>query len=106
MPRQYALTNAYENLELNRVATIFKAYKSLLPAKAEKQQLNPELQRQVAPTRSRSASQPVDQQNDRYFTENEIALFFDDWRRGLIDNDEAVKMEKQIHAAIAAGRIR
>jgi hypothetical protein len=42
----------------------------------------------------------------KQLTENEIALFFDDWRRGLIDNDEAVKMEKQIHAAIAAGRIR
>ena len=106
MPKQIALTNAYENLELNRVATIFKAYKSLLPAKTEKPQLNPELQRQVAPTRSRSASQPVDQTNDRYFNEREIAEFYDDWRRGLIDNDEAVKMEKEIHTAIAAGRVR
>jgi hypothetical protein len=106
MPRQLALTNAYENLEVTRVSNIFKAYKSLLPAKTEKPQLNPELQRQVAPTRSRSASQPVDQQNDRYFNENEIAQFYDDWRRGLIDNDEAVKMEKDIHTAITAGRIR
>jgi hypothetical protein len=106
MPKQAALTNAYENLELNRVATIFKAYKSLLPAKTEKPQLNPELQRQVAPTRSRSASQPVDQTNDRYVNESEIAAFYDDWRRGLIDNDEAVKMEKEIQNAIAAGRIR
>ena len=107
LPRQAALTNAYENLEVSRVANIFKTYKSLLaPAKTEKQQVNPELQRQVAPTRSRSASQPVDQTNDRYFSEKEIAMFFDDWRRGLIDNDEAVKMEKEIHAAIASGRIR
>jgi hypothetical protein len=43
MPRQVALNNAYENLETNRVATIFKAYKSLFPAKLERQQLNPEL---------------------------------------------------------------
>jgi len=106
MPRQVALTNAYENLEVNRVATIFKAYKSLVPAKPERQQINPELQRQVAPTRSRSASQPVDQQNNRYFNEQEIALFYDEWRRGLIDNEEAVKMEKEIHTAITAGRIR
>lgn len=106
MPRQVALNNAYENLETNRVATIFKAYKSLFPAKLERQQLNPELQRQVAPTRSRSASQPVDQQNGRYFNEKEIALFYDEWRRGLIENDEAVKMEKEIHAAITEGRIR
>jgi hypothetical protein len=106
IPKQVALTNAYENLDVARVSTIFKAYKSLLPVKTEKPQLNPELQRQVAPTRSRSASQPVDQQNNRYFSEQEIAGFYDDWRRGLIDNDEAVKMEKEIHNAITDGRIR
>ena len=104
-PRQVALTNAYENLEVTRVANIFNAYKSLVPSKQAKQ-LNPELQRQVAPTRSRSTTQPGDQQNERYFSEWEIGQFYEDWRRGLLDNDEALKMEKEISIAVANGRIR
>lgn len=104
-PRQVALTNAYENLEVTRVANIFNAYKSLVPTKQTKQ-LNPELQRQVAPTRSRSTTQPGDQQNERYFSEWEIGQFYEDWRRGLLDNDEALKMEKEINIAVTNGRIR
>jgi hypothetical protein len=103
--RQVALTNAYENLEVTRVANIFNAYKSLTPAKPNKQP-NQELQRQVAPTRSRSTTQPGDQQNERYFSEREIGQFYEDWRRGLLDNDEAIQMEKEINLAAANGRIR
>ena len=57
MPRQYALTNAYESLDANRTATIFKQYKATL-APAQRPQANRELQRQVAPTRSHTSPAP------------------------------------------------
>lgn len=107
LPRQVALTNAYEILDVGRVATIFETYKSLItPKQANQSKAQQELQRQVAPTRSRSATPPADAQNNKIYTQTEIAMFYDEWRRGLIDNDDAVRIEKDIHAASTEGRIR
>lgn len=107
LPRQVAITNAYENLDVSRVAAIFEAYKQLIGTnKPTKQTLNPELQRQVAPTRSRASTTPTDSTNQKIFTQDEIARFYDEWRRGYIDNEDAVRIEKEIHAAISEGRIR
>jgi regulator of replication initiation timing len=107
IPKNIALTNAYENGDVARVATIFKAYKSTLapvaPAAKGNQQ---ELQRQVAPTRTRSGTPPDSSASEQYFTHQDIEQFYTDWRRGLYDDAEAVSMEKQIHAAAAEGRIR
>lgn len=105
LPRQAALTNAYENLDVTRVANIFKAYKALVTP-AQQPKVNPELQRQVAPTRTRSASAPTDSVNQKIFTQQEIALFYDEWRRGHYEEEEAARMEKEIHTAITEGRIR
>lgn len=106
LPRQSALTNAYEMLDAVRTANIFKQYKSTL-APSPQQITNQELQRQVAPTRSRSTSAPASNPNEsRIFTQGEISRFYEEWRRGLLENDEAVRMEKEIHAAIAEGRVR
>lgn len=106
LPRQVALTNAYENLDVARVATIFKAYKALVtpptPAKSKTQ----ELQRQVAPTRSGNTSDPADSQNSRIWTQSDIAQFYDEARRGLIDSEDVVRIEKEIHAAVGEGRVR
>jgi len=107
LPRQVAITNAYENLDVDRVSAIFEAYKQLIGAnKPTKQTLNPELQRQVAPTRSRASTTPTDSMNQKIFTQDEIARFYDEWRRGYIDNEDAVRIEKELHAAISEGRIR
>lgn len=106
LPRHAALNNAYENLDVTRVANIFKAYKALLPQAPQQPKVNQELQRQVAPTRTRSASAPTDSVNQKIFTQQEIALFYDEWRRGHYDEEEAARMEKDIHAAITEGRIR
>lgn len=107
IPKHVALNNAYENLDVSRVATIFKAYKQTLapaapPAKSNQQ----ELQRQVAPTRTRSGTPPSSSESEQYFTNQDIEQFYTDWRRGLYDDAEAASMEKQIHAAAAEGRIR
>lgn len=108
LPRHAALTNAYEQLDVSRVSSIFKAYKQTLPQQSAPAARNnqAELQRQVAPTRTRSGTPPTNSESDQYFTNQDIEQFYTDWRRGLYDDAEAASMEKQIHAAAAAGRIR
>jgi hypothetical protein len=106
LPRQVALNNAYEAFDAARTATIFRQYKASV-APAQTQQTKPNLQSQVAPTRSRTSPAPATNSAEkRNFTQNEITQFYEEWRRGYLDNDEAVRMEKEIHAAIAEGRIR
>lgn len=106
MPRQYALTNAYESLDANRTATIFKQYKATI-APTQRQQPNRELQRQVAPTRSHTSSAPATSAADkRIYSAQDIDTFYSDWRRGMVDENEAVQIERDIHAAINEGRIR
>lgn len=106
LPRQVALNNAYEQFNAERTANIFKQYKAVL-APAQTQQNKPNLQSQVAPTRSRTSPAPATNSAEkRTFTQGEITQFYEEWRRGYLDNDEAVRMEKEIHAAIAEGRIR
>jgi hypothetical protein len=108
LPRQAALNNAYEALDANRTANIFKQYLATLPAAPTTAQQNrQELQRQVAPTRSRTSTAPATSTADkRLYTQGEIANFYEEWRRGFIDETDAVRMEKEIHAAIAEGRVR
>ena len=106
MPRQYALTNAYEALDATRTATIFNQYKKTI-APAQNQQARPNLQSQVAPTRSRTSPAPTNPNVDkRVYTQQDIDAFYTEWRRGFIDEAEAVQIEKDIHAATTEGRIR
>jgi hypothetical protein len=107
MPRQYALNNAYEALDAARTATIFNQYsKSLAPAPAASSN-RADLQRQVAPTRSRTSPAPSNPNVDkRVYNQQDIDAFYTEWRRGLIDEAEAVQIEKDIHAATVEGRIR
>jgi len=108
LPRHAALNTAYEAGDVNRVATVFNTYKTVIgaPKQVTKSKANQELQRQVAPTRSRSSAPSTDAPNQQVYSQEQIAQFYDEWRRGLIDNDDAVRIEKQIHAAITEGRIR
>ena len=108
LPRQVALTNAYENFDVNRVSNIFNSYKSTIaPKQTEQRKPSQDLQRQVAPTRSRTANAPQSSEvNAKVWTEAEISGFYDEWRRGFVDNDEAARIEKEITTAITEGRVR
>jgi hypothetical protein len=107
IPKQAALTNAYEALDLNRVSTVFEAYKKLVTPAQPGKQKNQELQRQVAPTRSRASSpDPADSNNQRIFSQQEIGQFYEDVRRGNVSPEDAVRIENEINAAAAEGRIR
>lgn len=106
MPRQYALTNAYEALDAHRTATIFNQYKKSL-APAPQSNSRPNLNSQVAPTRSRTSPAPTNPNVDkRVYSQQDIDAFYAEWRRGMIDEAEAVQIEKDIHAATTEGRIR
>jgi hypothetical protein len=107
MPRQYALTNAYEALDAARTATIFTQYKKSVSPAVQQSNNRADLQRQVAPTRSRTSPAPTNPNVDkRLYNQQDIDAFYTDWRRGLIDDAEAVQIEKDIHAATTEGRIR
>ena len=108
VPRQAALNSAYEVLDADRVAGIFKAYKaSLPPTQPAPEPKSKSLQSQVAPTRTRASSAPAaSDASQRVWTQSEIAEFYTEWRRGFLENDEAVRLEKEIHAAISEGRVR
>ena len=105
IPKQVALNSAYEALDAGRTAAIFKQYKaSVAPAQPPNK---PNLQSQVAPTRSRTSPAPANSAGDkRFFTQGEIAQFYDEWRRGLIDDADAVRIEQEIASASVEGRIR
>ncbi|RPI15514.1 MAG: hypothetical protein EHM65_04045, partial [Acidobacteriales bacterium] len=96
IPKNVALNSAYENLDVSRVASIFNAYKQLVEpaapvAPVKRQQ---ELQRQVAPTRTRSTSQPNDNMDRPVFTNSDIEEFYTNWRRGYFTDEEAANMEQ------------
>jgi hypothetical protein len=106
MPRQYALTNAYEALDAGRTAIIFNQYKKSVAPPAQSNN-RADLQRQVAPTRSRTSPAPTNPNVDkRVYSQQDIDAFYTEWRRGFIDEAEAVQIEKDIHAATVEGRIR
>lgn len=110
MPRQAALTSAYEVFDVARVSAVFNSYKLLIaPKQTEQAKAKPsdQLQRQVAPTRSRAGNTTVpNDSNTKIWTQAEIGSFYDEWRRGFLDNDEAARIEKEIAAASNEGRIR
>lgn len=104
LPRQYGLNNAYEAFDADRTAAIFSQYKTTVAPKS--QQRVPSLSSQVAPTRSRSTPAQNLETGKPTFSQAEISQFYDDWMKNKITNDEAVKIEAEIHAAYAEGRIR
>ncbi len=104
LPRQYALTNAYEAFDAARTATIFKQYRNMIAPPTQQRQ--PNLQSQVAPTRSRSTPATTSAGEKRIYSSQEVSDFYNEWIKGRLTNEEAVKMEAEINAAQAEGRIR
>ena len=105
IPRQYALTNAYEASDASRTATIFKQYKNMFAPQT--QQKVPNLNSQVAPTRSRSTPAPSNSnEGKRIFTQHEVSEFYNEWIKGHLTEQEAATMEAEINAAYVEGRIR
>jgi len=106
LPRQAALNSAHEAMDANRVAAIFNAYQGGQEPAQSKPTPKQELQRHVAPSTSRASAAPQGTQNSRIFTSQQVQEFYEDWRRGNISDEQAQRIESDIHAAAAEGRIR
>ena len=105
LPRQVALSNAYESSDADRTAIIFKQYQGTLAP--TQQRPSQQLQSQVAPTRSRASSAPATSAGDKpIYSQDQIANFYNEWIKGHIDPAEAERIEKDINAAYSEGRIR
>ena len=107
--RQAYLEDAQSRYDVERVAAFFTTW-SDLNGNRSAQQVKPtnqaELQQQVAPKKSRSAGAAPTGSKPSYSTAD-IAAFYDDIRKGKFKgrDDERAKIERDIFAAQAEGRI-
>jgi hypothetical protein len=116
IPRQHLLTDAHQNLDVKRVAAIFKAYKaSITPAAAPVAEptappastTKSELERQVAPSKASANATPT-QPTQSIWTDASIQAFYRDQALGKFKGREAEmnQIEADLNAAIAEGRYR
>ena len=110
--RQAYLNNAWEQFDVNRTAALFNAWKQATghSTTAPKQTPQQELARQVAPGTSKSSA-PASPSNpsERIWTTKQIETFYTDVTKGLYagaKKDEAARIEAEIDAAVATGRVR
>lgn len=111
--RQAHLTNAFESLDVARTAKIFNAYKATLAPPSNPQPQPPtrqqEVQRQVAPGKSKTPPNPTaSDAATKIWTASEIDEFYRDMRQGHYKTkpQEAARIEAEIDAAVASGRVR
>jgi hypothetical protein len=113
--RQTYLDDAQRSLDAGRVSAFFRTWlESTGQATAQSTgsappppQANPELQKQVAPGRSRSAGTPQTNQG-KVYSRDDIAKFFDDVRSGKYKGreQERSRIERDIFAAQRENRIQ
>jgi len=110
--RQSYLEGAQKSLNAHRVAAFFNTYSGVTgsephaSAQPNRSAQATELEKQVAPGKSRSASAPTGQ-NQKTYTRADIAKFFDDVRaRKYVGRDaERNRIERDIFAAQQEGRV-
>ena len=108
-PRQAHLEDAQQRYDVERIANIFSTWSGLNGNDAQqvKTANQNELQQQVAPKKSRSAGAAPSSNKAPSYTAADIAAFYDDIRKGKFKgrDDERAKIERDIFAAQAEGRI-
>jgi hypothetical protein len=111
--RQSHLEDAQRKLDATRVASFFTTWQRMKgpePAQPTRSASSSELERQVAPGRSRAGSSSpsaATAAKGRTYTPQDISKFFDDVRRGLYRGREAERdrLERDIFAAQQDNRI-
>ena len=109
MTRQAYLEDAQRRYDVDRIAAFFTTWSDLNgngSAQQVKSTNQNELKQQVAPKKSRSAGAAPTGSKPSYTTAD-IAAFYDDIRKGKFKgrDDERAKIERDIFAAQAEGRI-
>ena len=106
--RQNYLEDAQRSMDVYRVANFFNAWQGNVGQQVAQppRSAASELDRQVAPGRSRNGSGPAGQQAKTYSRED-ISKFFDDVRKGIYRGKEAERdrIERDIFAAQRENRI-
>lgn len=102
VPRQTALDAAQQRLQADQAIAIFNAFKATLPQAPKPDALD----RQLTP--NTSAATPPQQPNKPILTQQQVAKFYDDRRRGMYRGreEEAGRIEAMINLAIEEGRVR
>jgi len=106
-PRQAALDAAAQKLDAERVAQIFKAYESLTGkqvAQAQKAQVRQELQRQIAPTGTKAASNAAPTEQVWSLSEYEKAM--DPRNIYTMGRVKADELAQEAERALLEGRVR
>ena len=106
VPRQAALDRAANSLDAGRVAAIFQAYNVLTSkqvAAQQNQQVRKELERQVAPSASRSASQAP---AGRVFTRADYEYAYDPRTIRELGGEKTLALQAEVDRAVAEGRIQ
>lgn len=111
LPRQAYLNKAFESFDVQHTAKLFNAFKAgTQPTPAAPTHRSPprELARQVAPGTSKASPATPHANEPRIMTTREIEGFYADVRRGVYRGNEVeqARIEAEIDAAVAAGRIR
>lgn len=99
-PRQELFDDAYSRWDAWRVANFFNSYGGTKPAAASPK---PSLEEQVVPSASRAESPPPAK---KVYTVSQVQKFYSDVRNGRYSPDEAGRIERDIFAAQAEGRLR
>lgn len=106
--RQEALNDAHNSLDAARVASIFKVWKGAFrpeqPAPQPTNQKREELQRQVAPSKSRAATTAP--APERTWTAAEYERAFDPRLSATMGADEISKLQADADKAYAEGRVK
>ena len=105
-PRQTALNTAGEALDAGRVIALFNQWKALnvVPQQQATSQAQAELQRQVAPSKSKATTaKPV---TEKIWSSEEYERAFDPRLRATMSNDEVAKLQAEADRAAAEGRVR
>lgn len=99
MVRQDILTRYESERNARQVANIFNAFNG----NAQRQPSRQTLAQQVSPSRGHSGANP---QSKPVYTEQQVANFYDAWRRGMYTEEQGKALEKEIELAYVEGRIR
>lgn len=96
------LNEAHDRLDVSRVAAIFSAYNGN-NNQSKEQQLRKTLETQVAPSTTKATVAPP---GKKIWQQAEVAKFYEDYRKGRISEADAARVEQDIFAAQAEGRLR
>jgi hypothetical protein len=110
-PRQAYLDHAYQTLNAQQTAKLFAAYKRTVAPQQSQQpsQKQQEVQRQVAPGKTKAPPGPTPSDaSTKIWSTDEIEGFYRDLRSGhyRTSPQEAARIEAEIDAAVASGRVR